>query len=129
MGSQAHKQTEGYLGINRGSLCCGTNRIHLPQRDSHYLHNGLSNRKLWLATMSLLMCLLSNFAYICCHKFRVPLGTAWEERSLLWQQSGRTVAAINADNKEAKVLSFSVVPELLLPPEILKTEPRAWTSS
>ena len=40
---------------------------------------------------------LSNFTYIGCHKFRVPLGTAREERSLLWQQSDRIVSAIKAD--------------------------------
>ncbi len=57
----------------------------------------LSIRQFLLAIMSILMGVLSNFTYICCHKFRVPLGTAREERSLLWQQSDRIVSAIKAD--------------------------------
>lgn len=61
------------------------------------LHKCLSIRQFLLAIMSILMGLLSNFTYIGCHKFRVPLGTAREERSLLWQQSDRIVSAIKAD--------------------------------
>jgi hypothetical protein len=129
MSSNAHKPVGGCIGLNRCSLRCGLNGLRVLKRIVTYPHNGLSNRKLLLAIMSLLICLLSNFTYICCHQFRVPLGTAREERSLLWQQSDRTVSATKADKKEAEALVFSIVLDLLLPTEMLKIEPRAWTSS
>jgi len=117
--------SEAVLVLTGAASSRGLIDLPLQEVSNSCLRKCLSIRQLLLAIMSIIMRLLCNFTYICCHKFRVPLGTAREERSLLWQQSDWIVSAIKADKAEARMQVFSIVLDLLLPSKMLKPEPRA----